>query len=309
VFAQKEQVVEASGVARSGNNLFVVDDSVGGVCFRLRLPADPKGVMSLNAMGPQRVRLAGGRLAIDLEGIDFLADGRLAVVSERTRTLIGEEDTIAEYDQPFSEFAKRGLEGVSARPIGDETSRIAVVWEGGYPDPPSVPIPLRRWVGRKALNPMLFIHDLKRGVKDARVRLTDGMFAEVQVPRPPGAEPQAQRFRASDLTWTRLPGDQWGLILLISSQNSALKPLYQFHWLQRFTVQGKPIGAPVDIDKLTPASSRGANWEGVAWFEPGRRVIIVHEAEPNLEAHAMVIDLPADWQFGGDAGPSANHVK
>jgi hypothetical protein len=313
-WAQKDQIVEASGVARRGDYLYIVDDSVGGICFRVRLPASPPRMMSLNSLGPDRIKLAGGRLAIDLEGIDFLADGRLAVISERTRTLIGEDDTLVEYDHPFSEFAKRGMEGVTARPIADQGSRVAVVWEGGYPDYPSVPVPLRSWIGRRAIAPFVLIHDLKRNAQNARIRLPDAVAAfEVLVPLPPGREPLAQRFRISDLAWTRLgaTGDEWGLIVLMSSQNSTENVAYQYHWLHRINLKGRLVGRPIDIDAIATGASRGANWEGLGWFEPGKKLVLVHEADPGLEPHALIIDLPHDWQWGSqDSMPSAaNHVR
>ncbi len=311
-FAQKDQIVEASGVARNGEFLYIVDDSVGGICFRVRLRAVMPPMLSVNALSPERVKLAGGRLATDLEGITFLGDGRLATISERTRTMIGEDDIIAEYDAPFAEFAKRGMEGIAARTVGDEGSRVAAVWEGGYPDFPSVPVPLRAWVGRRAIAPFVIVHDIRKNAANLRIRLPDAIAAfEVAVPLPVGREPLAQRFRVSDIAWTRLgAGDEWGLILLMSSQNAGDAIAYQHHWLQRFNLKGQPVGRHIDIDAVASGPSRGANWEGLSWFEPGTKLVVVHEADPNLEPHALIVDLPRDWRYEpGGAMPSANHVK
>ncbi len=303
VGAQSERIHEASGITRLGDDLYIADDSVGGACFRIAVPRNVSAVFPLNGQQPRRVRLAGGRQAVDLEGIDVLADGRLAVLSERTRSLIGEDQVIAEYDQPLGEFAKRGLEGISARPLSGGSSRVAVVWEGGYPDPPSVPRPMMAHVGRRAMRAFVLIHDLKPEARDLRIRLLDAVTSfEVDLPLPPGEEPLAQRFRASDLVWTRLPdssADPWGLILLISSQNSVDQPTYQYHWLQRFNLQGKPVGPCIDLDKVGPPSTRGANWEGLAWLEAGQRLILVHEDDAKLEAHGLILDLPPEWRFPG----------
>jgi hypothetical protein len=61
----------------------------------------------LNQAGVQRVSLANAPLAADLEGLDRLADGRLVFLSERLRSLVGENSLIAEYDSFFGEFANR----------------------------------------------------------------------------------------------------------------------------------------------------------------------------------------------------------
>jgi len=301
--AQRVTIREASGICRQGDSLYVVDDSAGGVCFRVPLKDNMGPLISLNTAAPERVSLSPGRLAIDLEGIDFLADGRLAALSERMRSLVGKDGVIVEYDSLLSEFAKRGLEGIAVRPRPNGSSRIAVVWEGGYPDVPSVPRPLLKLVAHKSIRPFVLVHDLKPDAGGGRVRLSEAeSFFEVELPLPPGEEPQAQRFRASDLVWYPLPGgggrgERWGFILLISSQNSVEKPDYLHHWLLRINPQGKPVGDPLDLAKFVPESLRGVNWEGLSWFEPGKRLVLVHEADPGLEPHAFILDLPPDWQF------------
>lgn len=55
--AQKEQVREASGVARLGDQLLIADDSTVGRYFRLQLPRKPAGLLLLNDLDPQAVRL------------------------------------------------------------------------------------------------------------------------------------------------------------------------------------------------------------------------------------------------------------
>lgn len=245
--------------------------------------------------------LAGAELAADLEGVDRLADGRLVFLSERLRSLVGEGGLIAEYDSLFGEFANRGLEGVAVRSLSGGTSRVAVVWEGGYPDYASVPFSARSTVGRQAMRPLVVIHDLQPGANGLELKLRNAVVsAELDVPKPPGDEPEAQRFRAPDLVWTRCregAAADWAILVLVSSQNSTDRPLYQYHWLLRFNLLGKPIGDPIDIDRLVPQEIQGTNWEGLSWFEKGKSVVLVHEGNKNIAPHAFVLDLPEDWRF------------
>jgi hypothetical protein len=123
---------------------------------------------------------------------------------------------------------------------------------------------------------------------------------ELELPKPAGDEPQAQRFRAPDLVWTRSPnaaGDDWSLLVLITSQNSVEQPQYLHHWLQRFDMNGRPVAEPLDLSQYLPQESRNANWEGLAWFEPGKSLVLVHEANPRLPAQAFILSLPPDWQY------------
>jgi hypothetical protein len=238
---------------------------------------------------------------MDLEGVDSLADGRLVFLSERLRSLIAEDGLIAEYDSLLGEFANRGLEGIACRPLAGRVSRIAVVWEGGYPDYASVPWSVRDSVGRKAMRPLVVVHDLKPGTRDAELKMRDAVLSvELQTPQPPGEEPDGQRFRAPDLAWIRLRNSgepQWGLLVLISSQNSGDRPEYRHHWLQRFDLQGKPVGEPLDLARFLPGEMQGANWEGLSWFQPGQSVVLVHERARGQLPHALIVTLPEDWQY------------
>jgi hypothetical protein len=236
-------------------------------------------------------------LATDLESIDMLADGRVAVVSERLRSLFGPEGVIAEYDALYAEFGKRGLEGLAVLVLPKKISRVAVLWEGGYPEFDFVPRQLRDRVGRAALKPLLIVHSLAPGAGEVAIR--DVQDVELQTPLPMGEEPSAQRFRAPDLVWHRSPDGEWVFIVILSSLNSLGERAYAHHWLQRFSAAGQPIGDPFDIDKFAPADLKGANWEGLAWFEDGRSLMLVHVSAPAdvSAATAMVLPLPEDWKF------------
>ncbi|MEP7364428.1 MAG: hypothetical protein ABI972_14330 [Acidobacteriota bacterium] len=294
--AQNGPIREASGVARLGEHLLIADDSTVGRYFRVKLPSRPKPLMILNDLDPHSVRLKDASLAIDLEGIDVLADGRVAVLSERLRSLVDHDGIIAEYDSLFSEVGKRGLEGLAVRPLPKEASRIAVLWEGGLPDQRSLPGRLSPTRTPQPLLPLVLVHDVPAHGRVGRLRLTDAISTvELDVPHLPGTGPSIQRFRAPDLVWTRR-GAGWGFIVLISSQNASERPTYAYHWLQRFDLQGKRVGQPLDLTLHVPTPHKGANWEGACWMEPGKSLVLVHESDAKVPAAAFIFDLPPDWQ-------------
>jgi hypothetical protein len=206
---------------------------------------------------------------------------------------------VAEYDAHLSEFGKRGLEGVAVRPLPDRASRIAVLWEGGYPEQQHIPEQLRAKLGRRSMQPLIQIHDLDANEENVLIR--GGRLIPLEVPRPPGREPKAQRFRAPDLVWHRQPDGRWGFIVLLSSENSVEKPNYMYHWLLRFSADGKCIGRPIDLDATVPPDLRGANWEGLGWFEEQESLVLVHESHPNSHASAYVVQVPNDWKYKPEA--------
>lgn len=280
----------------------IVDDSVNGAYFRIPLRGLTFGpLISLNMLNPERVELREVGPWVDLEGIDCLADGRIAVLSERIRGLVGEDGLIAEYDYPLSEFGRRGLEGLSVRRLPDGSSRIAVLWEGGYPDIGSLHPQLEQTAGTKPLLPLIFVHDLAPGAVVGRVRWETGQsWALLDPPKPEGLEPEAQRFRAPDLVWYRWPeprSEPWGFIVLLSSQNAVRPQQFLHHWLQRFDVGGHPVGEPLNIADYVPQELGGANWEGLGWYKEGQSVILVHEGTEQQPPHAYILELPANWRY------------
>ena len=298
--AQKAVIEEASGVGYHNGDLFVVDDSLNGAFFKVPLKGKKfESVIPLNDFDPVTIALPEVGIWVDLEGIDFLADGRVILLSERLHSLVGEEGIIAEYDYPLGEIGRRGLEGVAVRELPDGSSRIAAVWEGGYPRSSFAASAARKDISEDPFPPLIFVHDLKRGTRAGRIRMKLGVAtAELDVPKPAGVEPDAQRFRAPDLVWYRWPQqqDKWGFIVLLSSQNAAAKPEFLYHWLQRFDMEGKPFGSPIDITKYVPARLGGENWEGLGWFVPGKSLVLVHESSEKVPPNAFILELPSDWQ-------------
>jgi hypothetical protein len=294
-------ISEASGVTRQGDYLLIVDDSVPGAFFRMPIPQPLTPNLSLNTSDVQFVGWPEGKLAIDLEGIDILADGRLALLSERLHALVGEQGLIVEYDKIVSEFAGRGLEGVAVKSLPGEVSRVAVVWEGGYPQYPYVPLSLKQTAGRLAMKPLLLVHDLKPHVFGVTILRNDALkVAELDVPVPSGKEPEAQRFRATDLVWSRfqrMDRSEWGIVALLSSENSSGVRVYQYHWLQRFGLDGVPVGQHLDLVNLLPPPIQALNWEGMSWFERGKSLVLVHEGSHLQPSSAYILSLPTDWQF------------
>lgn len=302
--AQRPPLADLSGVIRDADCLLVVDDETQGTYFRYRLAGARGPMIYLETLAAERVAVPG-KLAMDLESIERLADGRLVVLSERMRCLVGEEGIVAEYEGTLAEFGRRGLEGVAVRRLPDGGSRVAVLWEGGYPDVSHVPPGLRERAGHRALRPLVLVHDIKAGESPGRVRTSGAQrFFELDVPRPRGREPRAQRFRAPDLVWASpsAASDEDGFIVLLSSQSLTPRPEYFNHWLQRFTAAGKRLGEPIDLNTLAPPEYLRINWEGLGWFEEGKSLVLVHERNTPIALAALVVELPEGWRAATAGG-------
>jgi hypothetical protein len=280
---------------------------------------------------------------MDLEGIDVLADNRIAVLSEQLHCLISESylgsniyTVVAEYTNEFTEFGHRGLEGLAIRNLGDGISRIAVLWEGGYTLKRDIPLPLRERIGSCWSPPVLIIHDLKKNELAGRI-VQPNQYLVLDVPIPPGEEPNAQRFRATDLVWHKWTNNkthkkEYGFIVLLSSENAPpsndTPKRYKLKLLQRFNSQGDLVGKPLDINlyarevihrystELINAFSEkrakhfqeiitlleenkweNVNWEGLGWYEKGEAVITIYDNVPKEPPFALIIPLPPEWKI------------
>jgi hypothetical protein len=294
------RIEEASGVLVLENELLIVDDSKHNSYFRVPIPQDAGPLITLNDQSPRSVTMPVLNF-VDLESIARLNDGRIVALSERMRGLVGKDGPIVEYDYPLSEVARRGLEGVAVRALPDGASRVAVIWEGGYPDPGSLHPQLAERVGPEPFDPIIFVHDIAAGASPGRVRWREGLQKMIlQVPIPEGRVPEAQRFRAPALEWYRWPDksqQEWGFLVMLSSQNAVDPPRFLHHLIQRFDSEGKRVGDPIDIAAHAPAEIGHANWEGMHWWKPGKSLILVHEGRGDIEAHALILELPETWQY------------
>ncbi|MEZ5403690.1 MAG: hypothetical protein R2729_28680 [Bryobacteraceae bacterium] len=288
-----QRVREASGVVRVGEETLIADDSLTGAYVELETKRLRGPFFRLNDYDPERKRLHYRGLGVDFESVDMLADGRVALLSERLRSLVGDRGVIAEYDSELAETGKRGLEGLAVRPLPDGASRVAVLWEGGYPDYGA----LGRARDQGPWQPLVVVHDIPRNGRAGRVRMAQATLIELKPPLPDHADPpRSQRFRAPDLVWypDAASRDGWGFLVLLSSQDGSPRPEFRHKWLQRFRRDGSAFGAPLDLMALLPPSLRAGNWEGLAWWEPGRSVILVCEEDGNIEAHGWILELPEE---------------
>jgi len=297
--AHTPELRDISGVARSGDTLLLVDDEEPAVYFRFPIAQSPGPLILLDRSRLEAVPLVAANLAVDLESIDVLADGRVVVLSERLRALLDSQGVVVEYDPLLAEVGRRGLEGLAVQHLPGGSSRIAVLWEGGYPEYGDLHPQLRNSAGHSALRPLVLVHDLKKDQRLRGLRLTDAAnVVELHVPLPAGQEPEAQRFRAPDLVWASWMGrrgQEIGFIVLISSLNSSGLREYRYHWLLRFTLAGEPVGEPLDLDRLAP-ELKGVNWEGLAWFEESRTLVAVCETSKTGRPVALLIPVPAAWR-------------
>jgi hypothetical protein len=296
---------EASGLTRIGDFLAVISDKEPGRYYLVPAPSIPAGAMLIDPARVRTIEWPSMAVALDLEGIAMLSDGRLVLLSERLRSLIDDSGVVVEYDNPLSEFGNRGLEGVAVRRLAEGASRIAVLWEGGYPEYHAVPPQLQEQVGRHPLRPQVWSHTLTAGTFRLRIKAREAEAVdleriELKPPLPEGSAPDVQRFRATDLVWHRIDHadpDAWGFIVLLNSGNSPSTgaPVYAHQWLQKFSRTGDPIGPPIDLNQLVPDRLRHANWEGLAWLEEGSRLVLIHDVPPAGTPSLLIVTLPEGW--------------
>ncbi len=272
-YAQKAfgefSVKEASGIVRVGDKLLIVGDGDAGVYYYSFSLKEKEGSIIQIPTSLPREKLQEGGFALDLESIDILSDGRKVVLSERLHSLIGAKGLIVDYDNPMSEFGNRGLEGLAVRKLENGSSRVAVLWEGGYLKYDDVPKTVKKHIGKVSVQPVIWVHDLKAKTGKEVIKIDmkketveDYKIEEIvlNVHMGGGDEPQAQRFRAPDLVWHKVKKNEWGFIVLLSSESAKpkIKQKYMYKWLQRFSLDGSPVGAPFDLKTVLP---KDANWE------------------------------------------------
>ena len=76
------EIEEASGIARLGDELLIVGDGQAGAYYRFPLGDDRGAAIGIDRTRVTRVDLPRGGLALDLEAVDVLADGRVLHTTE-----------------------------------------------------------------------------------------------------------------------------------------------------------------------------------------------------------------------------------
>jgi hypothetical protein len=308
---------EMSGITRSGDRLIAVGDDDAEICLLRPGAVDERGMLAISPERIQRVKLAFPG-ATDLEAVAVLADGRIVALSEDARAIYDTEGMVARWDASLAEWGGRGLEGLAVRAAPDGGSRIAVTWEGGYPDCRSLPASAPDDACGRARRPRLVVHHLPAGARERELDPADALVdTELQVPLLPGEEPCGQRFRAADVLWIDLPDGSEGFLVLLSSQageraapgsececpkkeqdGSARR--YCHKWLLRFDAAGGPVGEPFDLDEVFPAEIATSNWEGMGWWEEGESLVLCYDeewTERRIDPQcALRVELPETWR-------------
>jgi hypothetical protein len=303
-------VTEASGIARLGDTLLLVGDDADGKYFEFVMDDPTARIFPIEPSKLKEVAMPHAELAMDLESIDILADGRLAILSEQLHCLIaqktpGSDDytVVAEYDKMFTEFANRGLEGLAVKDIGDGGSRVAVLWEGGYPQMKNMNPQLRERVGRFPLKPVVIIHELKKGEAKGWVSHPQS-YLTLEVPEPEGEVPIAQRFRGSDILWhswhDREAGGKLveGFIVLLSSENSppdGSAREYKLKLLQRYGLDGRPVGEPLDLTEICRDALNSYSEDCAGNPEEGARPGLNTDLSDHMKKIRTILE-ESDWQ-------------
>ena len=236
-----------------------------------------------------QVSLNGGvsNGATDLEDIDVLG-GKVVAISEGASRLVSEHGAVVDYFgiQELREVDnKYGMEGLAVRPLSAENHRVAVLFEGGEDDK------------KGPRSPRLFVHDVHSKYlspdKVLRPKLSDGDFAKIKYNSLCAAtgEDHPTIFRAPALVWTRLPGNKWGFIVLVSVDDKAR---YHQKWLVRCDESGRLIGkalALTDLGMTNGLASR--NWEGMAWGVDRSTLVFVDDAKQDTAL--FVAKRPDGW--------------
>ncbi len=330
----KVKITEASGITRSGDKLLIVSDNVPGVYYEYDIPAYDYDVIPIDPAKTREVKLPGAELAGDLEAIGLTGDGEVIVLSELLHSLIGKKDKntkqysiISYYNKSYTEFGNRGLEGMAVKNSSHGGYELAVLWEGGYPIGAIIPEEIRECVDGKSLKPRVLIHSIP-GDDTHKPQ----QFA-LDTPLPDN-ESRGQRYRGSAVAWHEyFVGDNRVdcLIVLLQSENcppedSDERASYEYKILQKFDLEGNPLGYPIDINEhakkamdnldhifyesigirmakhmkaaiesLRASDWENVNWEGMGWFEKGKSLVLIYDKHPDDPPFAMILHLPENW--------------
>lgn len=202
----------------------------------------------------RRVKLAPELIkqASDLEDIAFLGD-EVVVLSEDSAMLFAADRVVANYaDFPeLREVRNHGLEGLAIR-----GRQIAALFEGGR-----VP-------------PTIYLHEVGKSGKLLKLDLAT-------LYRLTG-EAEGTKFRSPALVWSGA-----GFLMLLAVDHA---DRYERKWLIRCDLTGKIQGQPIPLTDLgMPAKLADKNWEGMAWRDDGRLLLVNDSRKP---AHFVTIQAP-----------------
>jgi len=309
---------EASGIMRIGDTLIIVCDDSPEEYYKYKIDATAQKIVLKDSSKLRKCKLDLGPLNNDLESVDRLASGELVFLSENLRSLVTKNQLLIEYSRQFSEYGKRGLEGLAIRPVPSMEGRsvIAVLWEGGYPNRKDCPIETNQNYLDRAYSPIIRIDtliekvidggkgEIKGGtisysVKEGKTIVLDmgPVNGWIDTISPRGMEPNAYRFRGPDLIWYKE-----GFIVLLSSERSPQlanikDDRYGSKALQYFNLEGIPLTDPINLDSLfvgTGAKSN-LNWEGLAWYEHNESFVLINDNKKAEQPTAVIIDIPVGW--------------
>jgi hypothetical protein len=289
---------EASGVVRQGDELLLVHDEVPGAFFRLHIES-AEGILTYGADEPRRVNLEELGEARDLESL-AIGDGRVFVLSEERAELLGQGDSRYRYASYAAPIGNRGLEGLAIRPRVGESDLVAALFEGGYLKKSQLKGKLQAQLAGSALDPFVITHALP-GVGERLAQAEDPKAERVDLllGSLPGKVKKGQRFRAVDLVWHPLKDGTWTWIVLLSSDAPPKKSSKHSHlWLQRFDMQGAPLGKHFDLGDWLKEKGKKyrdqGDWEGLGWWEPGLSLVLADDTGKK-KSHLAFVPLPAGW--------------
>lgn len=298
-----EEIALISGVARDGEALVMVGDrDSGGRYYRYRLQPGDAARGAIRPMPAEVIPFPGSHLDDDLEAINVLPDGKIAVLSEQRHAVVGETGLLTQLSDAMAERCNAGVEAMAVAAGADGVWRVAVVWEGGYyrraaclTDPPAdVSEPQA---------PRLVVLEVRDGVWPTR---GDAPSVPLDVPDPDGRAGD-HAFRVPAVEWYARDAndpESWELIALCSSQAPGGGGPYEEKWLQRFHVDGTRCGPPLDLADLMPeVLVDGRNWEGLGWFEPGRVLATVNDSASPDDTEVRLLETEEWLRTGcGDEG-------
>jgi len=284
------ELVEASGLVRVGGELVIVNDNSAGALFKYALPdvdyhSSNNPLLATISIDAALHQPFTSSAASDLESVDVLPNGRIVALSEHAAALFTKEGLAVQYPDDLTEVAGRGLEGLSVRADG----MVVVLWEGGYYSPIALPDIFTGDSTKHKLPPKpRFCVHMFPDVGGSSACLGENDIRDLEVPSPPDS---TQSFRAPDLVWD---SDDTSFIVLLASLNAA-NDSFRYLWLQKFSLTGEPLGAPLNLcDKgFLPKQLRDgpeSNIEGLAWFDPGKSLILINDTEGMATAAVISVN-------------------